>query len=407
MHSDQIYMDNAATTRVDPKALAEMLPFFSEKYGNASSPHSAGEEAKEAMDAARKRVAGLINASPDEIVFTSGGTESDNLALFGASQAKGKGHIITTAIEHPAVLNACEHLEKNGFIVTYVPVDSEGIVKLGELKRAFKPDTFLISIMHANNEIGTIQPIKEISKLAKANGALFHTDAVQTTGKIPIDVKDLGVDLLSVSSHKIHGPKGVGALYIRKGVQISPISSGGGHERGMRSGTENVSGIVGFGAAAKIAKESMEEMDRVKKMRDRLMNGLLMIEDTMLNGSQAKRIPNNLNISFKFIEGEGLLLLLDAEGIRVSTGSACSSKSLKPSHVLRALGRSAEDAHGSLRITLSKFNTAEEVDKVLEVIPRSVEKLRSISPFKSDAQIKEFSEKHATREEEEEHAHVH
>ncbi len=402
----RVYLDNAATTRVDPKVLEEMLPFFSEKYGNASSPHSLGSEAKEALEEARVRVAGLIGATPEEIIFTSGGTESDNLAVFGAARARGKGHIVTSVIEHPAVLNACEYLEKSGFEVTYVPVDSDGILNLTELERSIRPDTFLISIMHANNEIGTIQPIKEISKIARAPGILLHTDAVQSTGKIPTSVKELGVDMLAISSHKLHGPKGVGALFIRKGIQLAPASQGGGHERGMRSGTENVSGIVGFGAAAKIAKESMVEMERVKKMRDRLMEGLLEVEDTLLNGSRTQRLPHNLNVSFKFIEGEGLLLLLDAEGICVSTGSACSSKSLKPSHVLLAIGRSPEDAHGSIRMTLSKFNTETETDKVLEVLPRAVDSLRSISPFKSDSQLTEFSEKYAIPEEIE-HGDVH
>ena len=401
MSESRIYLDNAATTKVDPKVLAEMVPYFTEKYGNASSPHSAGSEAKEALEESRARVAALINASPEEVIFTSGGTESDNLAIFGIAMKKGKGHIITSAIEHPAVLNACEYLEKNGFQVTYAPVDSEGIVKLDALERSIKPDTFLISVMQANNEIGSIQPIRAISELAKAKGILVHTDAVQSAGKIGVDVNSLGVDMLSMSSHKIHGPKGVGALFLKKGVQIMPISRGGGHEKSLRSGTENVSGIVGFGAAAKLGKESMGKMEQVKKMRDKLMEGLLKVEDTLLNGSRAKRLPHNLNVSFKFIEGEGLLLLLDAEGICVSTGSACSSKSLKPSHVLLSIGRSPEDAHGSLRLTLSKFNTDGEMGIVLEAVPRAVERLRSISPFKSDSQIKQFSDKHATSEDDE------
>ncbi len=406
MSTSRIYLDNAATTKVDPNVLAEMLPYFSDKYGNASSPHSAGSEAREALEESRARVAALIGASPEEVIFTSGGTESDNLAIFGAAMKKGKGHIITSCIEHPAVLNSCEYLEKNGFQVTYAPADSDGIVKLDALERSIRPGTFLISVMQANNEIGSIQPIREISNLAKAKGILVHTDAVQSAGKIGIDVNSLGVDMLSMSSHKIHGPKGVGALFVKKGVQILPISRGGGHEKGLRSGTENVSGIVGFGAAARLAKESMGEMERVKKMRDRLMGGLLKVEDTLLNGSRTQRLPNNLNISFKFIEGEGLLLLLDAEGICVSTGSACSSKSLKPSHVLLAIGRSPEDAHGSLRLTLSKFNSDGEMGKVLDSVPRAVERLRSMSPFKSDSQMKQFSDKHATHEDDE-HAGIH
>jgi len=402
----KIYLDNASTTRVDPKVLEFMLPYFSEKYGNASSPHSLGGEAKEALEGARQKVASALNASPDEIIFTSGGTESDNLALFGAAHKRGKGHIITSSIEHPAVLNACEYLETQGFSTTYVPVNKEGIVGLETVRKAIRPDTFLIAIMHANNEIGTIQPIKEIAKLAKEKGILVHTDAVQSFGKIKADVKELGIDMMSLSSHKIHGPKGAGALFVKKGVQISPVSRGGGHEKGMRSGTENISGIAGFGEASRLAAENMGENDKIKKLRDRLIDGLLKIEDTMLNGSRTNRLPNNANISFKFIEGEGILLLLDAEGIYVSTGSACSSKSLKPSHTLIALGRSPEDAHGSVRLTLSKYNTPEEIDRVLEIVPKAVERLRSMSPFKSDAQVKEFSEKHATSEDDG-HGHVH
>jgi cysteine desulfurase len=298
-------------------------------------------------------------------------------------------------------------LEKSGFSVTYVPVDSEGLLKLGALEKSIRKDTILITIMHANNEIGTIQPIREISKLASERGILFHTDAVQSVGKIPTDVKELGVDLLSLSGHKLHGPKGVGALYVKKGVSISPVSRGGGHERGLRSGTENIPGIVGLGAAAKLAKGNFKENLRIAKMRDRLIDGLLKTEDALLNGSRMKRLPNNANISFKFIEGEGILLLLDAEGICASTGSACSSKSLSPSHVLLAIGRSPEDAHGSVRMTLSKYNTDSDIKKVLDVLPKAVERLRSMSPFKNESQLKHFSEHHATIEEDDEHGHVH
>jgi cysteine desulfurase len=388
-----IYLDNASTTRVDERVLEEMLPFFTVKYGNSSSPHSFGQEAKEALELARNRVAGALNSFSEEIIFTSGGTESDNLAILGVAQKKAKGHIITSSIEHPAVHNACAFLEKNGFQVTYLPVTADGFISPESLANSIRIDTILVSIMHANNEIGTIQPIKELAKIAHEKNILFHTDAVQSFGKIPTDVKDLGVDLLSVSGHKIHGPKGVGALFVKKGTAVSPILHGGGHERGLRSGTENISGIVGFGAAAKLAKEEMGTNEKTKVLRDKLINGLLAIEDTILNGAREPRLPNNANISFKFIEGEGILLLLDANGIAVSTGSACSSKSLKPSHVLIALGRSPEDAHGSVRMSLSKFTTSEDIEKVLEVLPRAVESLRKMSPFKSDAEVKKFSEK--------------
>lgn len=401
MPNDTVYMDNAATTRVDEKVLAEMLPYFSEKYGNASSPHSLGSAARDALEEARERVASSMNAKSDEIVFTSGGTESDNLAIIGVARKKGKGHIIASSIEHPAVLNTCEYLEKNGFSVSYVPVTKEGVVKLDALEEAIRPDTILITVMHANNEIGTIQPIREIARIAKERGILVHTDAVQSFGKIETDVNKLGVDLLSLSSHKIHGPKGIGALFVKKGTPISPIVYGGGHEKGLRSGTENVAGIVGLGAAAKMAEENMKENERIERMRDRLIDGILRIEDSRLNGARKPRLPNNVNVSFKFIEGEGLVLMLDAEGICASTASACSSKTLKPSHVLMALGLSPEDAHGSLRLSLSKYNTESDVKKVLEALPKIIESLRSISPFKSDAEVKEFSEKYATEDEDE------
>lgn len=386
------YLDNASTTRVDERVLEEMLPYFSEKYGNPSSPHSAGQEAKEALGSARSKVASALGAEESEIVFTSGGTESDNLAILGAAGNR-KGHIITSAIEHPAVLNTCSYLEKKGFSVSYAKVSPEGLVSPQEIQTLIRKDTFLISIMHASNEMGAIQPIKEISKIAKERGILLHTDAVQSFGKIPTDAKELGVDLMSVSSHKIHGPKGAGALYVKKGTTLSPLFHGGGHEKGLRSGTENISGIVGFGAAAKLAKAEIGKMGGVKRLRDRLISKALEIEDTMLNGPKARRLPNNANISFRFIEGEGILLLLDAQGICVSTGSACSSKSLKPSHVLLAIGRSPEDAHGSVRMTLSKFTTSEEVDYTLDALPKAVSSLRAISPFRSERDLREFSRK--------------
>jgi cysteine desulfurase len=379
----RIYMDHSATTPVAKEVLEAMLPYFSEKFGNASSLHSFGLEAKEALEAAREKVAKLIGARPEEVIFTSGGTESDNLSLKGIAyrnREKGK-HIITTAIEHPAVLEVCRRLETEGFEVTYLPVTTEGLVDPAALKGAIRKDTILISVMHANNEIGTIQPLDEIGRLAAERDIYFHTDAVQTAGKIPISVDELGVDLLSISAHKLYGPKGVGALYIRKGTRMENIVQGGGHERGLRSGTENISGIVGLGRAAELSQETMsQEAERLARLRDRLASLVLEnVKDAWINGSTAKRLPSNLNFGFKYVEGESLLLFLDSKGIAVSTGSACSSHKLEPSHVLRALGLSPEECHGSLRITMGRSNTEEDADYVAQSIAEAVERFRGIS----------------------------
>ena len=382
----RIYMDHAATTPADLRVMEAMAPYFSERYGNASSLYTEGQEAKEALESARERVAGLINCRPDEVVFTSGGTESDNLALKGiayAQKVRGR-HIITTAIEHHAILHPCEWLEKQGYEVTYLPVDKYGMVKIASLEEAIRKDTILISVMHANNEIGTIEPIAEIGRIARERGITFHTDAVQTVGKIPVDVQAMHVDLLSISGHKLYGPKGVGALYVRKGIRVEPILLGGGHERGKRSGTENIPGIVGLGMACQLAKEEMgAEGERLRGLRDRLIKGVSeRIENSWLNGHPTERLPNNANFSFRFVEGESLVLELDFNGIAVNTGSACSSKSLEPSHVLTAIGLRPEDTHGSLRFTLGRANTEGDVDYVLETLPKAVGKFRAISPFK-------------------------
>ena len=379
-------MDHASTTPMAPEVIEAMAAAFVEIFGNASSLHQPGLSARAALEEARERVAGFIGAEAGEVYFTSGGTESDNLAIRGAALAnrdRGK-HIITTTIEHPAVLEPCKALEKEGFEVTYLPVTREGLVEVEALEAAIREDTILISIMHANNEIGTIQPIAEAGEIARSRGIVFHTDAVQTVGKIPAKVDDLGVDLLSISSHKLHGPKGVGALYIRKKTPIEPIIFGGGHERGMRSGTENVPGIIGLAAASELAERNLEgEMVRISGMRDRLADYVLeRVEETWVNGSRTKRLPNNLNLGFSFIEGEALLLRLDAKGIAVSTGSACSSKKTVASHVLTAIGLRPQEAHGSLRITLGRENTDEEVDRVGEAIVEVAESLRAMSPFR-------------------------
>lgn len=379
-------MDHASTTPMAPEVIEAMAAAFVEIFGNASSLHQPGLSARAALEEARERVAGLIGAEAGEVYFTSGGTESDNLAIRGAALAnRDRGrHIITTTIEHPAVLEPCKALEKEGFEVTYLPVTREGLVEVEALEEAIREDSILISIMHANNEIGTIQPIAEAGEIARSRGIVFHTDAVQTVGKIPAKVDDLGVDLLSISSHKLHGPKGVGALYIRKKTPIEPIIFGGGHERGMRSGTENVPGIIGLAAASELAGRNLEEeMVRISGMRDRLADYVLeRVEDTWVNGSRTKRLPNNLNLGFSFIEGEALLLRLDAKGIAVSTGSACSSKKTVASHVLTAIGLRPQEAHGSLRVTLGRENTDEEVDRVGEAIVEVAESLRAMSPFR-------------------------
>jgi len=381
----RIYLDHAATTPTHPEVVEAMLPYFIDAFGNPSSIYSYGQEAKGAIEEARAKVADLIGARSDEIVLTSGGTEADNFAIKGVAYAnEGKGnHIITSAIEHHAVIETCKFLEKRGFLVTYLPVDEYGLVDPDDVKKAITDKTILISVMHANNEVGTIQPIAEIGKIAKETGIYFHTDAVQTAGHIPVNVNELGVDLLAMSAHKLYGPKGVGALYIRKGTRLVAFMHGGEQERRRRASTENVPGIVGFGRAAELAKQEMtEEAERLTHLRDKLIKGILeQIEHTRLNGHPLKRLPNNVNISVDFVEGESMLLNLDLEGICASTGSACSSASLEPSHVLLALGLSPEQAHGSLRFSLGKENTEEDMGRVLKVLPGIVAKLRAMSPL--------------------------
>jgi len=380
-----IYMDNSATTRPDPEVVSAMLPYFNEYFGNASSLHSFGQEAAGALNRSRQHVADLIGAQPDEVIFTSGGTESDNLALKGIAYLnKNKGkHIITSVIEHPAILNTCKNLQENGFTVTYLPVDDQGLVDPGDVEDAIKSDTIIISVMHANNEIGSIQPIEDISRLAHEKGVLVHTDAVQSVGKIPVNVDDLGVDMLSLSAHKIHGPKGVGALYVRKGTRLESLIHGGGHERGKRSGTENIPGIVGLAKAAELAARRLEkDSAHMANLRNAAITKILdSIPDSYLNGHPTMRLPNNVHLRFSYVEGESMLMLLNMKGVAVSTGSACSSKSLEPSHVLTALGIPPEQIHGSLRITLGRENTMDEVDYVVENLVEIVKKLRAMSPI--------------------------
>lgn len=378
------YFDNAATTPVREEVLQEILPYFREYYGNASSIYSIAKESKKALEAARAKVAAAIGATPDEIYFTAGGSESDNMALRGVVNAskKEKKHIITTKIEHHAILHTAEFLETKGVDVTYLSVDECGKISLEELENAICPETVLISVMFANNEIGTIQPIAEIGEIAKKHGVLFHTDAVQAVGHVPIDVEKLQVDLLSMSGHKLGAPKGIGAIYIRKGTRISPLIFGGAQEKKLRAGTENIAGIVGLGKAAELAVAEMEETTKkLIALRDKLIHGILeSIPDSRLNGHPTDRLPGNCNISFSYIEGESLLLLLDALGIAASSGSACTSGSLDPSHVLMAIGLPHEIAHGSLRLTIDRENTEEQVDFILEKLPGLVQRLRDMSP---------------------------
>jgi cysteine desulfurase len=386
----QAYFDYAATTPVHPDVVKAMLPYFTEFFGNPSSIHQFGQQAKQAMETARENVAKLLGARPDEIVFTSGGSEADNMALKGvalANEAKGK-HIITSAIEHHAVLETAHFLEKRGFRVTYLPVDKYGTVDPQAVSDAISDDTILVSIMHANNEVGTIQPVAQIGAIAKQRGVLFHTDAVQTVGHVPINLKAMNVDLLSASAHKLYGPKGVGILYVRKGTRLVSLIHGGEQERRRRASTENIPGIVGFGKAAEIAMQEMtEEAEHLTALRDKLIDGLLSrINDIRLNGHPTQRLPNNVNVSVRYVEGESMLLNLDMEGIAASTGSACSSGTLEPSHVLLALGLSHEEAHGSIRLSLGRYTTENDIDRVLEVLPRVVSKLRAMSPlYKSRA----------------------
>jgi len=383
--SKPIYLDHNATTPTDLRVVEAMLPYFSNQYGNPSSIYRFASEANEAKESAREKVAKLLGAKPEEIVFTSGGTEADNFAIKGIAYAnKNKGnHIITSKIEHHAVLNTCKYLEKQGFKVTYVSVDKYGVVDLDELRDAITDKTILITIMHANNEVGTIEPIVEIGKIAKENEIYFHTDAVQTVGKIPTNVYELGCDLLSLSGHKFYGPKGVGALYIRKGTRIDPLIHGGHHERNRRAGTENVPGIVGLGRACEIALEERDREEiKLRELRDRLHQGIFSkIDDIILTGHPEHRLAGTFSICVKYVEGESMLLNLDLEGIAASSGSACTSGSLEPSHVLLAMGIPHEIAHGSLRFSLGRGNTEEDVDRVIEVLPRIVNRLRTMSPF--------------------------
>lgn len=384
-----IYLDNAATTKTAPEVVEAMLPYFTEQYGNPSSVYEFAGQSKKAVTEAREKIASVLGAKTEEIYFTAGGSEADNWALKAAFEVcKNKGnHIITSKIEHHAILHTCEYLEKErGAKITYVDVDENGLIKLDELEKAITPETVLISVMYANNEIGTIQPIKEIGMIAREHNILFHTDAVQAFGQVPINVDEDNIDMLSSSGHKINGPKGIGFLYIRKGVKIRSFVHGGAQERKRRAGTENVPGIVGYGCAAKRAADTMEERtEKERELRDYLINRILTeIPHTRLNGDSKKRLPNNVNISFRFIEGESLLIMLDMEGICGSSGSACTSGSLDPSHVLLAIGLPHEIAHGSLRLTLSEETTREELDYVVEKVKKVVEHLRSMSPLYED-----------------------
>jgi cysteine desulfurase len=384
-----VYLDYNATTPVDPAVLDAMLPYFARNFGNAGSVHSAGQHGRAAVDAARESVAALLGAKPAEIVFTSGGTESDNLALFGAVAAseKARKHIVTTTIEHHAVLNVCRELEKQGAEVTFVPVGGQGIVVPDDIRRALRPETILISVMHANNETGVIQPIEEIGRIAAEAGVLFHCDAVQSAAKLPLDVNRLGVSLLSISAHKMYGPKGVGALYVRSGVSIEPVLRGGRQERDRRPGTENVPGIVGLGKAAELARQSLaDDSARIGALRDRLEWSLLeKIPGARVNGDISRRVPNTSNLLFPGAAGEALVIALDLEGIACSTGAACSSGSIEPSHVLLMAGLSDEDARSSLRFSLGRPTSAEEIASAISVIPSAVERLRALSPLSAGA----------------------
>jgi cysteine desulfurase len=384
----KIFLDNSSTTRVDDRVVKAMLPYYSEIYGNASSIHTFGREAAQALDHGRHQVAQLLNAKDKEIIFTAGGTESDNMAIKGTAYLHKQKrnsigpHIITTTIEHPAVLETCKHLELQGFKVAYLSVDSNGLIDPEVLKNTIGPNTFLVSIMYANNEIGTIEPIKELVNIAHEKNILFHTDAVQAVIKVPIDLKKIPIDFLALSSHKIYGPKGIGALFIRNGRKIEPLIHGGGHEGGIRSTTYNIPGIIGLGTACEIARRTMhEEIRHMKKLRDTLITSLSQIEECYLNGHPTKRLVNNAHFRFTGIEGESLLLSLDDKGIAAATGSACSSKKLHASHVLTAIGLNAVESQGSIRLTVGRFNTEDEIKYVMEVFPEIVNKLRQLSPL--------------------------
>ncbi|MFH1506794.1 MAG: IscS subfamily cysteine desulfurase [archaeon] len=376
----KVYLDNSATTKTCTECVRAMLPYFSKIYGNPSSIHHKGQEASEALKRARESLAKIIRANPEEIIFTSGGSEANNMAIkelsFGQKEKK---HIITSKIEHPSVFETCKFLEKMGFKVSYIDVDKEGIIKMDEFKKAITKDTFLVTIMHANNEIGTIQPIKEIGALCKKHDIIFHTDAVQSFTKVLIDVKEMNIGLASFSSHKIHGPKGIGMLYKRKDIKLGKLVHGGHQEHNMRAGTENVAGAVGFAAAAQNLKQ--EDIDNMRKLRDWFIDEALKIPDTLLNGSREKRLCNNVSTTFKYIEGESLLLRLDQRGICVSTGSACTSQSLEPSHVLIAIGLPHEVAHGTIRFSLSKYTTKEELVYTIKQLKEIVPELRELSPL--------------------------
>lgn len=381
----KVYLDNAATTALSPRVLEAMLPYFTQHYGNPSSVHAFGREAKQGLDKARDQVAKALHCDPSEVIFTGCGTESDNTVLLGVAQRyrnKGK-HIITTNVEHHAILHTCEYLEKQGYSVTYLPVDQDGLVTAEQVAAAIRPDTILVSIMFANNEVGTIMPIQEIGAVCKEKGVLFHTDAVQAVGHIPVDVQAMHIDMLSLSAHKFHGPKGVGALYCRKGIRLPSYIMGGAQEKGRRAGTENVAGIVGLGAAIELATEQLEEnRAKMTALRDRLMTGIqARISEVKLNGHPTNRLPNNVNFSFKYIEGESILLMLDMNGIAASSGSACTSGSLDPSHVLLALGLPHEIAHGSVRLTLGDETTEEDIDYTIDVLEKTVARLRAMSPL--------------------------
>ena len=384
----RIYLDNAATTKTSQEVVDAMLPYFTENYGNASSIYEVGQRSKEAITTAREDIAKVLGVKTEEIYFTAGGSEADNWALKAAFEAYSKkgNHIITTKIEHHAILHTCEYLEKKGAEITYLDVDENGLVNLDELQKAIRPETILISIMFANNEIGTIEPVKEIGMIAKEHGVLFHTDAVQAFGQVPIDVDEMNIDMLSSSAHKINGPKGIGFLYIRKGVKIRSFVHGGAQERKRRAGTENVPGIVGYGVAAKRAAETMEvRTAKERELRDYFIDRVLKeIPYVKLNGDPVKRLPNNINLSFRFVEGESLLIMLDMKGIAASSGSACTSGSLDPSHVLLAIGLPHEIAHGSLRLTLGEDTTKEDLDYTLEQLKEIIGKLRDLSPLYED-----------------------
>ena len=381
----KVYLDNAATTALSPRVLEQMMPYLTTIYGNPSSPHSFGQEARKGVEHARDQVAKALNALPEEIIFTGCGTESDNTVLFGVAEryAKKGNHIITTNVEHHAILHTCEALEKRGVKVTYLPVDENGMVTAEQVEKAITDQTILVSIMFANNEVGTIMPVAEIGKVCREHGVLFHTDAVQAVGHVPVDVKAMNIDMLSLSAHKFHGPKGVGALYVKKGIRLPAYVMGGAQERNRRAGTENVAGIVGLGAAIEIAVQQLpESAARMTKLRDKLIAGIAeRIPEVKLNGHPTLRLPNNVNYSIKYIEGESILLMLDMNGIAASSGSACTSGSLDPSHVLLALGLTHEVAHGSVRLTLSDETTEEDIDYVLEVLPKVAERLRAMSPL--------------------------